>query len=523
LQRTETALTKNFYSQDSRHLTTRVEEANGLVTLYTYVPETNLIKTKVLCDGDIPKITYTYEYDEDFLLIKETVDDGICQKIKRIFPKQTQPFLGMPETVEEKYMDGGEEKLLKRKILHYRTGARIDYEEVYDAEGNFCYQISYEYDEKNRVIQQTNPIGQVTLAKYDALGNRCFYQDFGSLASEISEYDFSNRLIRKTVKDPEKERVFEYSYDTKHHLEWESDERGHKTYYKYNLLGQRIETILPPVQMETGKLITPTIRQEYDATGNEIARIDAEGHRTETKYNAYGKPTHVIHPNGLEEHFVYTLSGDLIRHIDVSGVETHYKYDYLCRILEKATFSLGKELAKETYSYVGHYLVSKTDAEGNATLYTYDKAGRKTSETFAGETTRYEFDALGRIFRFQQGAEITTRTFDLLDRILEEQHHSLDGELLKKTCYEYDSAGNKTATIFFTENGAFKEASVYDALNRVIEKTNTEGFKEKFTYEDILNEHGQKVLQKTHTDALGLQTIETLNTHGRTSKIEKEK
>lgn len=519
--RTETCVTITSYSEDGKHLPIRVEDPIGLVTLYTYVPGTNLVKTKILCDQNTPKITYTYDYDEDFLLIQETIEDGISKKIKRIFPKQTQPFIGMPEMIEERY--GDQEKLLKKRVLFYRAGAKIEREDIYDANDNFCYSLSYKYDEKNRVIWETNALGQVALTRYDTSGNRCFYQDFGSLTSEIFEYDFSNRLIRKTVKAPEEELVFEYSYDTKNRLEWESDERGHKTYYKYNLLGQRIETILPPLQTETSKLITPIIRQEYDVAGNEIARIDAEGHRTETRYNAYGKPIHVIHPNGLEEHFVYTLSGDLIRHIDVSGVETRYKYDYLCRIVEKATFSLGKELAKETYSYVGHYLVSKTDADGNATLYTYDKAGRKTSETFAGETIRYEFDALGRIFRFQQGAEITTRTFDLLDRILEEQHQSLDGKLLKKTCYEYDSAGNKTATIFFTENGASKETSVYDALNRVIEKTNAEGFKEKFTYEDILNEHDQKVLQKTHTDALGLQTIETFDAHGRTSKIEKRK
>jgi len=519
--RTETCVTLTNYSEDGKHLPIRVEDPTGLVTLYTYVPGTNLVKTKVLCDRHIPKITHTYDYDEDFLLIQETIEDGISKNIKRIFPKQTGPFLGMPEVIEERY--GAQEKLLKKRILFYRAGAKIEREDVYDANDHFCYSLFYKYDEKNRLIWETNALGQVALTKYDASGNRSFYQDFASLVAETFEYDFSGRLVKKTCKAPEEERICEYRYDTKHNLEWESDERGHKTYYKYNLLGQRIETILPPFQTETGKLITPIIRQEYDAAGHEIARIDAEGHRTETKYNAYGKRVHVIHPNGLEEHFVYTVTGDLISHTDAMGVEIRYTYDYLGHIVEKGIFSQGKELSKETYCYVGHHLMSKTDAEGNVTLYTYDKAGRKISETFAGETTLFEYDALGRIFRSQQRAEITTRTFDLLDRILEEEHHSLSGKLLKKTRYEYDFAGNKTATIFFTENGASKEASVYDALNRVIEKTNAEGFKEKFTYKDVLNEQGQKVLQKTHTDALGLQTIETFNTHGHISTIEKRK
>ena len=519
----ESCSTQSSYTQDGKNLPLRIEEPGGLVTLFTYLPGTNLIQTKTLCDGSEPKIFYTYEYDEDFLLVAETMNDGIAAKIKRITPRQKDPYIGMPEVIEEKYLENGREHLLKKTVLHYRQGALIEHKDIYDADDIFQYRISYEYDEKNRIISETNALGQIAKASYDALGNRCYYKDVSGNFEQTSLYDYSNRLIETCWTDGTLSLKKEYSHDKKHRLEWESDERGHKTHYKYNLLGQRTETALSPIYTEAGKLITPKIQQEYNALGHEILRIDAEGYRTETQYNAYGKPIHVLHPNGLEEHFFYTLSGDLVSHIDPAGIETHYKYDYLQRIVEKTILSKNSELSKETLCYIGQHLVSKTDAEGNETTYVYDKAGRKIAETFGGETVRYEYDALGRVFRIEQGAEVTVKIFDLLDRVIEERQESLFGDLLKKVRFAYDSAGNKTASIYFHLDQEVKETCVYDALNRLIQRTNAEGFVESIYYEDVFNDYGQKVAQKTHIDATGLRTIETFDTYGRIAKVEKRK
>ncbi|HAB99194.1 MAG TPA: hypothetical protein DCE71_05175, partial [Parachlamydiales bacterium] len=79
--------------------------------------------------------------------------------------------------------------------------------------------------------------------------------------------------------------------------------------------------------------------------------------------------------------------------------------------------------------------------------------------------------------------EITTKTFDLLDRVIQEEQTSLSGELLKKIRYGYDSAGNKTSTTFFVADGMSQETCLYDALNRIIEKTNADGFQERIYYE----------------------------------------
>ncbi|MDE3046626.1 MAG: hypothetical protein KGJ02_08320, partial [Verrucomicrobiota bacterium] len=105
----EKSVRTTSYTQDGRHLPIRQEEPSGLVTLYDYVPNTNLLKSKCLCDGEQVKIRTTYEYDEDLVLMREEHDDGISRTIKQITPYLEGRFFGMPRIVEEKYSDGSKE------------------------------------------------------------------------------------------------------------------------------------------------------------------------------------------------------------------------------------------------------------------------------------------------------------------------------------------------------------------------------------------------------------------------------
>ncbi|MBX9743756.1 MAG: hypothetical protein K2X08_00925, partial [Chlamydiales bacterium] len=519
----ESISTHSTYSRDGKNLPLRIEEPNGLVTLYTYVPNTNLVRTKTLCEGNIPHIVHTYEYDRDYLLIREMIDDGIVKTMKKIFPKQSDPFVGMPEVIEEKYLDGAQEILLKKTVLHYGKGARIERKDIYDANGAFCYSLFYEYDEKNRVIGETNAAGQKEETLYDPLGNRSFYREHSGLTEETSQYDYSNRLIEQQSKSDRETRTCHYSYDTKHNLEWKEDERGHKTYHMYNAFGQCIKTIEPPIPNEQGELVSPVIQKAYDSRGNEILQIDAEGNQTSTQYNAYNKPTRIVRPDGSEELYVYTFTGLLDSYTDPSGVITSYKHDYLGRVIEKTISSKNILLAKETFSFMGYHLISQIDAEGNQTTYAYDKAGRKTSETFGGETIYYIYDHLSRAHRIQQGAEITCHVYDLLDRVIEERQESLSGETLKKELYSYNAAGDRASITRFVDDKEAVETFIYDGLHRLIQKTDALGYTETISYKDITNAYGQLVSQKIHTDSLGLQTIETLDTHGRVATLEKRK
>lgn len=508
--------TKKF-SYNSRNLLTQ-EKDGDLVTLYDYRDDSNLPLFKIICERDSPKIRTDYEYSPERFLIREVTQDSICKTIRQITPRRAEPYVGLPEIIEERY--GEDEALLGKTILRYREGALISEKEIYDADNQFRYKITYDYDNKGRITAETNALGQQAISQYDELGNRSYYRDFSGRIEVFCRYDYSNRLIeKKEVGFDGIERIYTYSYDKKHNLTSETDFRGHTTHYKSSPFGQREETIYPSVPNEKGELITATLLQSYDSLNNEILHTDPENNITKTTYTAQNKPFLLIHPNGSQEENTYHPDGTLQIHKDARGVITTYEYDYLKRVTKK---TIGTSI--EVFSYEGAYLVYKIDPENHKTTYRYDKAGRKIAEECGGEEILFSYDTLGRLARIQQGDLLSITEYDLLNRVTLEQQETTSGELLRKTLYEYDAAGNRACITRFVAGTTTHEHFQYDSQNRLIQRTDPLGQSETIHYNDhFLNPFAQPVLQKTHTDALGLQTIETHDVLGRVARIEKRK
>lgn len=483
------------YAQDARHLLQKESYPNGLAITYSYWPNTNLLESKTIWGGAEKIVHYSYEYDEDYLLTREMVTH---QSIKEIIPVQEELYAGLPRVVLEKSSDG---KLLKKTVLQYTKGALVSQKDVYDGNDELRYSLLYTYDEKGRLLSETNPMGQRAEYRYDEVGNRWYSKDFGGRQETYCKYDLLNRLKEKEeVGSDGVRRIFRYGYDEKNQLIEEIDDRDNVTRYEYDALGNKTKTVLP---------LGSVIVLEYDASGNEIKKIDAAGYITTASYNAYRKPIFKTHPDGSEERWSYYLDGNLKTYTDQNGVDTTYEYDYLGRIKSKKISN-----CEETYEYEGLNLISKTDFEGNKTVYTYDLAGRKIAEECCGERIQYAYDSLGRLNKIQEGDLVTIKEYDLLDRIIEERKESITGELLRQEFYEYDSAGNRSAVV----KGEGREELEYDSLGRLIRKKDALGHIETVKYENIGSD-----LRKTHTDAMGLQTIEIYNAQNLLISIEKKK
>ena len=120
-----------FYTSDGQNLLLRQEENNQPTILYNYLPGTNRLLSKFVCDQDKIQIRTFYEYNEDLILVREITDDGTSsykddlstvttRLIKVIHPRNAEPFLGLPEIIEERYLDeNGQESLLKKTIISY--------------------------------------------------------------------------------------------------------------------------------------------------------------------------------------------------------------------------------------------------------------------------------------------------------------------------------------------------------------------------------------------------------------------
>ena len=500
--------TKQFtYSDDGRNLLIRQQE-NKLCIKHTYRSDYQLPLTKSICDEEEVKIQTTYEYDDDLILRSETVDDGISKVMKKITPLEKGPYIGMPEVIEE--FDGNG-LLLSKKVLHYGKGALIEKKDVYDANNKLRYVLEMSYDDKGRLIRETNALGQEAIFQYDEVGNRKYAKDFSGRLETFYEYDFSNRLKVKEEKgDDGVHRIFQYDYDVKHNLVSETDPYGNQTTYIPDAFGHRKEIHLPQMLDEKGDLISSVIKYQYDSAGNQIEKTDASGCITRTNYNAYGKPILITHPDSATEEFSYDLDGNLKSHTDPKKVVTQYEYDYLGRVTKK-TISGGVEI----FEYTGQHLTKKIDAEKNATTYKYDRAGRKISEEFAGEETLYTYDEFGRLRTTQKGDLLTVTDYDLLGRVTEERNESANGIILRKVTYEYDLAGHRKAIIRSVDGKEAREEFTYDSVGRLIQKKDPLGFVETYEYDP-------KVNRKIHTDPMGLQTIETYNPQNRLASIEKK-
>jgi RHS repeat-associated protein len=489
-----------------------IEEDNGTKIEKTYLSQTDRIKSQITSQhGEVKEEKY-WEYDANNLLIKEITQTKATHLVRQITPKPTAPYLGLPWIIEEKYVENGMEHLIRKTVLHYGDGGRIEKKEIYDAANQARYTLKLQYDEKGHLISETNPEGQQAIYTYDPLGNQISAESFSKKLKTLYSYDFSNRLIKKEEKGSDgNERSCLYGYDTNHHLISETDPYLNKTTYVPNYLGLSKEIHLPSVPNEKGELIPSITHFKYDSAGNEIEKKDAAGNVTQVKYNACGKPIHITHPDQSTEEFTYYLDGNLKAYTDPKGIITSYKYDYLGQPIYKKTGD-----AEEVFVYIGSHLKKRVDAENNETIYEYDSAGRKMSEQCAQEESFYTYDEFGRLHSTQKGDLLLFTEYDLLGQVIEERSESIAKEVLRKIRYQYDADGNREAITRFIQGKEEKETFKYDSFNRLTEQKDALNFVQTYAYDSKSN-------KKTHTDALGLETIEICNAQNKIASIEKRK
>lgn len=519
------------YSQDAYRLLLSESEPNGKTTLFTYLPNTSLLCSKLICDHGQIKIRHFYEYSPDFILCREITDDGSSsdkndfsgvktRRIKNISLVPTgEPYQDMPKIIEDCYWDGNSEVLLKKTVLHYTTGGKVEKQDIYDATGTYCYSLMMKYDQAGRLKEMTNPLNRTASYDYDGVGNKIFSRDFSGKKAQM-RYDLSNRLTRVEETGPDGlKQITEHRYDTKHNRIATIDPYGNEIRYIPNPFGQIEETHLPPISNAEGSLLHPVLYSRYDNLGREISTAVANGDTTHKSYNARHQVTYIQHPDNTTESFIYNLDGTLHSHTNQKGKTTTYTYDFLGRMTSK-TDALGQAT---TYTYDAFNLIALTDAEGNTTTYEYDGAGRKIAEQLGRERTEYAYDALGRLNRTKKGDLVHISEHNSLDQVTEERQEDTAGELLTKVQYDYDLAGNKSLVRRFVDGKMAEELFTYDSQNRLIKYLDPLGHANLIFFNDnFQNSQGQRVIQKTEIDPLGLQTITTHDVMGHVASIEKK-
>ncbi|NGX46642.1 MAG: putative deoxyribonuclease RhsC [Chlamydiae bacterium] len=536
-ENSESYAIKREYSQEGRNLLLREENEESKVTLFDYLPKTNLLTAKFTQNQNQILIREFYVYDKWNNLVQKIVDDGQNNNLNDLYGvtqrtwtqitlRKEAPFIHMPEWMEEKYLENGEEKLAKRTHITYDRWGNIAQEDVYDSKGEFSYSIYKTYNERGNLLSETNALGQERTFAYDSKGRPIHSINYSSRLHKAKIYDPKGRLIQEDqlgVDGSKKE--FSYDYDANDDLVKKVDEYKNPTQYMYDPITHKPITCDFPKALSTEKKpLSVTTHFAYDPLGREITKIDPNGNTTHFKYNARGDKTQILYPNGSKETYHYYKNGKCKKHVNQEGLAIFYEYDVLGRVITKKYYS-DEQIAEEAFAYNALHLLSVIDKEGNLTKYSYDGLGRKIAKDFCGRVVAYRYDALGRLQTTVQnnGGNTLLTSFkrDLLDRITSKNKTDILGNLLYKISYSYDEDGNQKTITRYINNEPNTEFFTHDSFGRITEQKDALGFITRVTYDDqYLNPISQKVLQKTITDPKGTQIVKTYDSFKRVVKQE---
>ena len=181
----------------------------------------------------------------------------------------------------------------------------------------------------------------------------------------------------------------------------------------------------------------------YGCRGQVKQVTNALGHVTRyDEYDAHGRATRIIDPNGLVTTFTYTprgwletrtVGGEVTRVTRPDGSHVGYEYD------------------------AAHRLVAVVAQDGSRLTYTLDNAGNRTREEITGPDGSYVYYT-------------RSRTFDALGRLWQDI-----GAYNQTVTYEYDAQGNLKQVDGARTDVADVTQHSYDALDRLTQTLNADG------------------------------------------------
>lgn len=252
-------------------------------------------------------------------------------------------------------------------------------------------------DALGRTIAVTSPTGSVS-TRYDGLGNRL--QTTNAVDEVVTfRYDDFNRLIEQArcldgaaCQQPLRQQ---FRYNLAGERIAAVDAEGVGSCYAYDGLG-RLEKVGQDCQL-TGSLQfsnnTFVTTYRYDAVGNRIATLDANGHQTTYAYDALNRRVALTDPLSQTTRYGYNVLNQRTVMTDANGTVTRFAFDDGNRLTE---IDYGDSTADVRFTYDDlNRRQTMQDGTGR-TSYSYDELNRLTEVTNgANQTVGYRYDAVG--------------------------------------------------------------------------------------------------------------------------------
>lgn len=345
--------------------------------------------------------------------------------------------------------------------------------------------VSYTYNSQGRLATFTDAIGGVTNYTYDSAGNLASITDPRGVVTEQNTYDSNGRVVSQTEADGS---TLSFSYTLANPMVSTSpvlqtivtDPLGHQTTYRFD---------------PQGFLLNVT-----DASGQQTTLMRDPGHNN--LVSAYeGTATCAVCGDPAHGDVSYTFDqvGNVLTKTDALGNMTTFTYDARFDKVTSITDPLG-DTTTFTYDSAGN-LLSQTDPNGNATSFAYNSFGQITQITDPlGNVTKFSYDAFANLISAADALGDTASTvYDALSRPLQ----TVDA-LGRKNQTAYDVLGRLVSQTDAQGNATHFN---YDAVGNVVSVTDAKGNRTSFSYDGV-----SRLL--TRTDPLGHSDSRTYDKSG---------
>ncbi|WP_345777875.1 LysM peptidoglycan-binding domain-containing protein [Lysobacter sp. ISL-42] len=330
----------------------------------------------------------------------------------------------------------------------------------YDARGNLIEKIGannartvFYYDANNRQVGQVDSNGLLALNEFDAAGNLVRTRAFEKAVALPAGWALPAEWINPTTGKPDQVRETRFVYDAN---------------------GRRIESQVigvahgaygpDPDHPEKQRYIvngTDIVeRWSYDLGGRLVEYSDGNGNITQTYYNALGQKRLEIDGEGYAIKWDRDAEGNVL-------TETRYSQ-------RRPPPALARQAAFASDEPVEQIISNWPVDEENdrVTVYTYDKMGRRLSESRLNVDYGVVDTGTGALTQIDNGTATTAYAYDAAGNLL--RRTDANGSVFG---WEYDKIGRNTAAIlpgFVDYAGRFVAARTeygYNGLNQVLKET----------------------------------------------------
>ncbi|TFY97069.1 LysM peptidoglycan-binding domain-containing protein [Ramlibacter humi] len=284
----------------------------------------------------------------------------------------------------------------------------------------------------------------------------------GAATSQSAGLNGDNRMLRPTVYQ---------TTDRWGNVLEVSDPRSPywKTTYKYNANNQLVQQKQPDVAGAQSSA-SPVTTIYYDQLGRQVAVKDANGNVNGQVFDAGGNLVQELHADGGVVTHSYNAFGDKVRTADDTGRSVGYTYDKMGHVLSMAKGVAG------VYSAYDNWL-HNTDTRNITDSWTYDQLGRKLTQTNGnGETVKYTYDLRGNVIEtWQPLGQVLRNTYDAQGRKTGE----VDANGAAST-WTYDYFGQLRGHV---DMGGATYYYAYDNARQLTAQSSTRGQSITYTYD----------------------------------------